>query len=74
MPDHTFYVMHFLGFFTSLSFTWVMGYCGGCMTRLCTTLIGLNYRPCEGDEIAMITTAPTPVTEITQNHKGISHA
>ena len=33
-------------------------------------LISLGYRPYTGDEIAIITAAPLPVTKSTQNHKG----
>ena len=32
--------------------------------------LGLKYCAYAGDEIALITTALSPVTEITQNHKG----
>ena len=31
---------------------------------------GQRYRIYVGDEIALITTAPLPITELTQNHKG----
>ena len=32
-------------------------------------LAGMRYCTHAGDEMAIITTAPIPVTEITQNHK-----
>ena len=39
------------------------------MTKLQVVLSGLRYHTYAGDEIAIITTASAPFTEITQNHK-----
>ena len=47
----------------------MLKYCNYSITAL-NTIIGPNTLHNSGDEIAIITTAPSPVTEMTQNHKG----